>query len=347
MLINRVFFNTDLEEGDLANFITNLFKEQTINKIFNIYNDDSVAVITSIDNDGFNKSYNTNDPFEVNIVSAFLRSLIINCRDCNWVDIENEYFDQLKKCKNKEDVFNEDAVKRLNSEFTYLKQKLEEYLTLQQKQANIEIIPELFKAIDRKYEISDFEPIMGYDDSILKLGYVKRIETKHDLYFLNFNYTDTVQKYLDKLNTTPTVFLKKEVNYIHGQLSDTSNPIIFGFGDEHDKQYMAFEEYRNKDLFEHIKSYQYLKTPNYRNLINYLNSGEYQVFVMGHSCGLSDRTMLKEIFEHENCKSVRLFHYNNDFHDKAINVSKHFSNKGHMRKLIVNYSASDAFPQSK
>ena len=67
---------------------------------------------------------------------------------------------------------------------------------------------------------------------------------------------------------------------------------------------------------------------------------------MGHSCGLSDRTMFKDIFEHENCKSLRLFHYNGDFHDKAINVSKHFSNKGYMRKLIVDYKASDAFTQS-
>lgn len=67
---------------------------------------------------------------------------------------------------------------------------------------------------------------------------------------------------------------------------------------------------------------------------------------MGHSCGLSDRTMFKEIFEHQNCKSIRLFHYNGDFHDKTINVSKHFSNKGHMRKLIVDRKASDAFPQS-
>jgi len=90
---------------------------------------------------------------------------------------------------------------------------------------------------------------------------------------------------------------------------------------------------------------QYLLTPNYRDLLRFLEKDDFQVFVMGHSCGLSDRTMFKEIFEHEKCKSVRLFHYNGDFHDKAINVSKHFSNKGHMRKLIVDRKESDAFPQ--
>jgi hypothetical protein len=341
-------FNFRLEKDDIFNCIRNHFEQQTIKKFLSIYDSDSLTFITSENNDSFIENYNSNDPIQVNITSPFLRSLIVNCQDCNWVDIENEYFDHLKACKEKDNSFNKEKVKQLNSEFAFLKQKLEAYLILQQEQANIEIIPELFKAIDEKYKISDFEPIMGYEDAKFRLNYDKSVkEIKHNLYFLNFNYTDTVQKYLDKLNTTPTVFLKKEVNYIHGQLNSLGNPIIFGFGDEHDKQYSTFEEYHNNQLFEHIKSYQYLKTPNYRNLINYLNSGDYQVFVMGHSCGLSDRTMFKEIFEHENCKSVRLFHYNNDFHDKAINVSKHFSNKGHMRKLIVNYSAVDTFPQSK
>ena len=204
-------------------------------------------------------------------------------------------------------------------------------------------------AIGSKFEISDFEPVMGYEDTKLELGYDKTVgaQITHKLYFLNFNYTNSVQSYLDRLNSINTHFSKTEINYIHGQLDNVDNHIIFGFGDEHDKQYLEFEEHRNNELFKHIKSHQYLQTPNYRNLLNFLNSSNYQVFVMGHSCGLSDRTMFKEIFEHENCKSIRLFHYNGDFNDKVINVSKHFSNKGHMRKLIVNYNPSDTFPQVK
>jgi hypothetical protein len=34
------------------------------------------------------------------------------------------------------------------------------YLTLQQKQANIEVIPELLEAIKSDFEISDFDSIM-------------------------------------------------------------------------------------------------------------------------------------------------------------------------------------------
>lgn len=334
--------------GDLTCFIANHFKEGTIKEILNITAKDiSNSILTSVD-DNYEPNYNGIGPFRVNVLSDLLRSLIINCQNCNWVDIENEYFDQLKACKIK-DEFDEKKVRQLNSEFAYLRQKLEEYLTIEQEQANIKVIPQLLSEIERRFQYLDFNMTMSirdFDENFMSYP-DKGINKLNKLYFLNFNYTNTLKSYLDKLDTRLIEFGEIEVNHIHGELGNSSNPIIFGFGDEHDKQYLEFEEQRNNELFEHIKSYQYLRTPNYRNLINHLNSGEYQVFVMGHSCGLSDRTMFKEIFEHENCKSIRLFHYNGDFHDKAINVSKHFSNKGHMRKLIVDYKASDAFPQVK
>lgn len=48
------------------------------------------------------------------------------------------------------------------------------------------------------------------------------------------------------------------------------------------KEYLQFEEQRMNELFDHIKSYQYFRTPNYRELIRFLNEDNYQVFVMGH-----------------------------------------------------------------
>jgi hypothetical protein len=340
-------FNFRLTKEDLTDFIVNCFEEQTIKSLLNIYDNDIYNSIVVSSDDNYAPNHYNNRPFRVTILSSFLESLIINCQDCNWVDIENEYFDQLKACQIR-DKFDNEKVTQLNSEFAYLKRKLEEYLIIQQEQTNIKVIPELTSAIGSQFDISDFEPLMGYENARIELEYNKTIKTeiKHNIYILNFNYTDIVQKYQDELNRIPTDFSNIEINYIHGQLNTPDNSIIFGFGDEHDKQYLEFEEHRNNELYEHIKSYQYLRTPNYRKLLMFLNNSSYQVFVMGHACGLSDRTMFKEIFEHENCKSIRLFHYNGDFHNKAINVSKHFNNKGHMRKLMVNYKASDAFPQS-
>ncbi|QEK50679.1 hypothetical protein FYC62_02620 [Pedobacter aquae] len=336
------FYHSGYTKEDLIYFITNHFEQKTIKELLNIH------ALISYSDYTFETHYPNNKPFNVLVLSHLLRCLIVNCQDCNWVDIENEYFDQLKTCKAKDGSFDKEKIRQLNAEFDYLKQRLKEYLIEQEEQAKIKVIPELLSAIGSQFDISDFEPLMGYDEARESLGYDKTIvpQIEHNLYFLNFNYTNTVENYINELNKKLRFFSKVDINYIHGELKNADNPIIFGFGDEHDTVYKEFEEHRNNELFENIKSYQYLRTPNYRNLLTFLNSKNYQVFVMGHSCGLSDRTMLKTIFEHENCKSIRLFHYNSDFHDKAINVSKHFSNKGHMRKLIVDYKAVDAFPQS-
>lgn len=61
--------------------------------------------------------------------------------------------------------------------------------------------------------------------------------------------------------------------------------------------------------------------------------------------------MIKRAYDYESCKSVRIFHYTNtsgenDFHDKTIHLGRHFTDKGRMRKLIVEFNAADAFPQN-
>ncbi len=61
--------------------------------------------------------------------------------------------------------------------------------------------------------------------------------------------------------------------------------------------------------------------------------------------------MFKEVFEHHNCKSIKIFHYqrpdvSTDFHEKVVNIGRHFSNKGMMRKLIVEFNDKNALPQN-
>ena len=101
----------------------------------------------------------------------------------------------------------------------------------------------------------------------------------------------------------------------------------------------------NNLLFEHIKSFGYFKTQNYHNLIRFIEDADYQVYIIGHSCGLSDRTMLKEIFENEKCKSIKIFYYSktpfdNDYIEKTMEISRHFKDKGLMRKKIVSFPLS-------
>jgi hypothetical protein len=68
-------------------------------------------------------------------------------------------------------------------------------------------------------------------------------------------------------------------------------------------------------VIENIGNNEYLKTlnlsilqnSNYKNILDLwivkISSSNY-----GHSCGLSDRTLLNTIFEHDNCRSIRFYY---------------------------------------
>jgi hypothetical protein len=94
-------------------------------------------------------------------------------------------------------------------------------------------------------------------------------------------------------------------------------------------------------FLENAKSIKYLETPNYRNMLRFINADEYQIFILGHSCGLSDRTLLNTIFEHDNCKSIKLFYHKrpdgtDDWGDVTMNISRCFNDKAKLRERVVN-----------
>jgi hypothetical protein len=155
--------------------------------------------------------------------------------------------------------------------------------------------------------------------------------------FLNFNYTSTPELY-QKDNT--------DIIYIHGQLNDPNNPIIFGYGDERDDTYDILEKANKPEVLTHIKSFDYFKTNNYDRLLAFLES-EYDVYIMGHSCGLSDRTLLSTIFEHENCRFIKIFYYENmaRYRETTYEISRHFKNKAEMRRKVINFTDCSPMPQ--
>ena len=141
---------------------------------------------------------------------------------------------------------------------------------------------------------------------------------------LNFNYTNIAALYGQKLNSTAYHYIP-----IHGQLQAnaiSAQEPVFGFGDEMDEDYIKFELLRNDEVFQHIKSFKYLQYNHYRNLIEFIESHPYQVQIFGHSCGLSDRTLLNTIFEHENCISIKPFYYENDgtndYEQKSYSIAR-------------------------
>lgn len=278
-----------------------------------------------------------NDPrFLVEIKSEFLKETIDKVDTFNWVDLENEYFDHLLKCE-EENGFNYEKVRKLNEEFEFLKAQLEEYLVYHQQE-----FAEYYESVDCSSEIF-CEKIKSDDLAIADI--TDQLPT--NLHILRFNYTHT----LEHSKTECYKKIPTTLNYIHGEVNSSENPIIFGFGDEYDKNYKGFEELKNKDILRHIKSFSYFKTSNYHNLLRFIEADEFQVYIFGHSCGLSDRTMLKHIFEHEKCKSIKIFYHKrdeneNDFTDKTYEISRHFSDKGSMRKKLAPFEKSVPMPQA-
>ena len=116
-----------------------------------------------------------------------------------------------------------------------------------------------------------------------------------------------------------------------------------------DDNYKRLETLNNNSFLDNMKSFGYFKTTNYHDLIRFIDEEVYEVFMFGHSCGLSDRVMLNMIFENHNCKAIKLFYhkYKNGDNFKTLtqDISRHFNKKNEMRKKIIPYDKSQPLPQ--
>ena len=257
-----------------------------------------------IDND-FNKT-----KYEISIDwnNDFLHMLSKKIDLKNWVDIEREYFLALHECAK----LNGD-IKKLNNEFKRIKDTLEIYLnSLSTSEAGIN------GNIARHF--------YAMNDEMLLENKSAPSDQRGSLRILNFNYTPLASKYLQdcfKENEGAV-----ELIPIHGELGENENPILFGYGDTAGTEYSLLKE-RNVDnpgYLENIKPMKHFQTTYYQQLLDYVESGGYEVHIMGHSCGISDRDMLKMLFEHSNCLRIRIYYYNqDDYFQKTENISMCFS----------------------
>jgi hypothetical protein len=293
----------------------------------------------------------------------------------NWVDIENEYYRELKsivtlKPENSLIDYNEFEISRkekiiiLNKEFEQVKNLLEIYLNKIDKIQSVDnSILKYFKLIKENVE-DYFLEFPKQDHEVLEAiqhVFNTNIEMgkNQNTYFLNFNYTRTVCEYtkLMKKYGEDRLYGKVEEIQIHGQLNQDDNKINFGFGDEMDDDYKAIENLDDNEYLRNFKSFQYLQNSNYKKLLDFIDSEKFQVIIMGHSCGLSDRTLLNTVFEHNNCRSIKVFyHETKDENGKVIkdnyteiiqNISRHFNKKKLMREKIVNKTLCQPLPQIK
>lgn len=160
-----------------------------------------------------------------------------------------------------------------------------------------------------------------------------------NIMLLDFNYTNTSDMYMPKAD-------KFSVNHIHGSLSNPES-VIFGYGDERDDEYDTLMKKNDNEYLRHIKSFRYLDASNYRKMLAFIESAPYQLCIMGHSCGLSDRTLLSTLFEHPNCVSIKPYYHqideNRDDYRKLVqNIARNFSNPRLMRDRVVGKERCEA-----
>jgi len=297
-----------------------------------IYGDDFIRLkLDSIENgisdEKIKYRLKTNACFYKN---EFLRRITGESEFNNWVDIEEEYYTALKNCINGN--YKGGNVEKLNQEFEDIKRELKNYL-----------MGKSSKGITTNEEILDkIYSTPKYQDCIrAKKRLYQKIDRVDFTLFLNFNYTHTESLYSSGATT---------IN-IHGELNNSKNPIIFGYGDEQDTLHKEMER-RGGSYLDNVKTVNYLKTPNYKNLMSFIEMDLYQVFIMGHSCGLSDKTLLSTLFEHEHCISIKPFFYidekgHNNYEDIVKNIYRIFTGKAMMREKVVNKEYCEPLIQLK
>lgn len=270
--------------------------------------------------------------------SPFFGTILQSIETRGWVDIENDYYQLLKRSTENADCGY--TVKELNEQLAFLQNKLIEYLrtigTNRYKKELHDAMIEFFNPADFStegkkkalenlgLENTNFEEIQYNFEERNKL-------IPERIMLLSFNYTSTAKMY----GNFNIVF-----NFIHGELEHPKN-IIFGYGDDLDKDYKNILDRNDKELLKNNKSSKYLETRNYHDLLEFLMAAPFQVLIMGHSCGNSDRTLLNTVFEHENCVSIKPFFHKwpddtDNYLELVQNISRNFTNMRMFRDRVVN-----------
>jgi len=301
---------------------------------------------------GFNPS---NLSFKQNIEAftfnnIFFEYVLKRFNSVNYYDLEGFFYEMLK-------VADVNTIKKLNSDFYSFINHLEKYLTNvenQFRENNSNLISEISEHIDSPILFNELSQEAKrvvskihdglYNNEAGRKAAMERIygdfkKTNKNFnsdttLLLNFNYTETADLYKKE---------KTEIINIHGKLNDIENPIIFGYGDELDSEYSVIENKNDNRFLEHFKSINYAKTDNYKKVLEYIDSDLFQICIMGHSCGNTDRTLLNTIFEHNNCASVKIYYHQksatqNNYLDIYKNISRNFNSKAKLRDRVVNQS---------
>lgn len=280
------------------------------------------------------------DYIKIFALDDFNFNLLKNCTAKDWGGIEDEIYREIiknhnllsneryKLLENRRDnsLYNRclKAIKQLNNCIERIKLELIEYLKLNND-----------PSVARHYLLSNYNNDWG-EELKKTVGYLREDERK--VLFLNFNYTTyfsrkVLREFKYELRDELTTF---ETIYIHGHLEGDIENVVFGVGDESRELYADIESLYDDEWLQPLKSFHYLKNQEYQNLLGFIEDGDYEIYVIGHSCSITDRTLLNMIFEHDSCKKIHVYHYDGmtSYLRTAYNIARNFNNKVRLRRVL-------------
>jgi len=255
-----------------------------------------------------------------NITNKFVEYLLYFADKNNWYDIEYSYFEELMRyCDTQHDL------SLMHNDFEIVKKYLSNHLIEQE---------------------TDVKKIDSYEHFFKSFSSLPNSQARNLI--VNFNYTRTVENLYNGVIKCPMV-------YIHGKLEDEENPMIFGYAATEDEIDKLLSQ-NNNEFLKNVKKHLYKRTKNERILNDFLTprkkpvSGtlrfeqDVNVFILGHSCGLSDNLILSEIFNSESIHFIKTFYYEEyaNYYDTQVNIDR-ISHIGFEK--LVNFQASHRMPQ--
>lgn len=281
--------------------------------------------------DAFCKDYFETNTYKIYSLekSILLSRIEQEYKNKGWVDIENDYYQLLKEIILGDNYrYNKiEKVKELNNQLELLKKKLIEYL------CKIESNAQKCNKLGINSIISSSINIVHDLDS--RFSNIKSEESQEiepeNIIILNFNYTNTIKLYFEENEV--------DILHIHGSLTYPES-IIFGYGDEFDDDYKEISNANENEYLLNFKSFKYLENSIYKEVLRFIEYDKFQILLLGHSCGNSDRTLLNTLFNHRNCVSIKPYYHlkengKDDFSNIIMNISRSFNSISEMRSKVV------------
>ena len=240
--------------------------------------------------------------------NALFIALLNEFADKNWCDIEYFYYEQLAS-----DIWYPHILS-LHNDFEAIKSHLQSYLKQEQTKA---------------------KKMASYAALFSELS-----ETGGWATILNFNYTSVLDLYEDELART-------QVINIHGELYNEENPIVFGYAAS-DEEARELIERNDNEFLRNIKKHCYKRTNNFKKLNSYLDTdGSKTVIIIGHSCGISDKLILNQIFNHPKVRKILPFYYENheSYFQTQVNMDRIMNNDDNFNSRLVSSESSWRTPQ--